>query len=167
MHLQAGQHDAGQDFADAVSDGEIADSVHCSQIELIAGQSVFSGDKGNPRCGNCTTKGFQCKYGPRLTFLTKNAHTLDSNETRRAGGRSARTGYKVIQVNLYVGNNAKTLELCMLLTKLQFVNDRPRKKRLIDSEVASAERISSKVYVQSNKITSQMTTERRASCKDS
>ncbi|KAJ6129356.1 hypothetical protein N7512_002136 [Penicillium capsulatum] len=38
------------------------------------------GDEGKPRCRNCIDRNFQFQYGPYLTFLTKNAHTVESAE---------------------------------------------------------------------------------------
>ncbi|CAI7570458.1 unnamed protein product [Penicillium pancosmium] len=41
-------------------------------------------DEGKPKCQNCTDRGFNCQYGPQLTFLTKNAHTVESSEVGAA-----------------------------------------------------------------------------------
>ncbi|GLI79164.1 hypothetical protein PoHVEF18_007492 [Penicillium ochrochloron] len=49
-------------------------------------------DEGKPRCRNCTDRNFECKYGPQLTFLTKNAQTVQPSEV---GGLSA--NYEVIR----------------------------------------------------------------------
>ncbi|CAG8286076.1 unnamed protein product [Penicillium salamii] len=37
-------------------------------------------DEGKPRCRNCVDRNFQCQYGPQLTFLTKNAQTVQPSE---------------------------------------------------------------------------------------
>ncbi|CAG8898586.1 unnamed protein product [Penicillium egyptiacum] len=38
-------------------------------------------DEGKPRCRNCIDRNFQCQYGPQLTFLTKNARTIQAPDT--------------------------------------------------------------------------------------
>ncbi|KAJ5312116.1 hypothetical protein N7508_002946 [Penicillium antarcticum] len=37
-------------------------------------------DEGKPRCRNCIDRNFQCQYGPQLTFLSKNAHTIQASQ---------------------------------------------------------------------------------------
>ncbi|KAJ9492508.1 hypothetical protein VN97_g709 [Penicillium thymicola] len=39
-------------------------------------------DEGKPRCRNCIDRNFQCQYGPQLTFLAKNAHTVQALEVQ-------------------------------------------------------------------------------------
>ncbi|CAG8194804.1 unnamed protein product [Penicillium nalgiovense] len=38
-------------------------------------------DEGKPQCRNCIDRNFQCQYGPQLTFLTKNARTIQASDT--------------------------------------------------------------------------------------
>lgn len=52
-----------------------------------------SGDEGKPRCRNCIDRNFQCQYGPQLTFLAKNAHTVRALEVE-----TQPAGYDAIQV---------------------------------------------------------------------
>ncbi|KAJ5369200.1 uncharacterized protein N7496_008960 [Penicillium cataractarum] len=49
-------------------------------------------DEGKPRCRNCIDRNFECQYGPQLTFLTKNAQTVQPSEV---GSLSA--NYEVIR----------------------------------------------------------------------
>ncbi|KAJ5526076.1 hypothetical protein N7494_012726 [Penicillium frequentans] len=44
-------------------------------------------DEGKPRCRNCIDRNFQCQYGPQLTFLTKNAQTVQSSEVETPSTR--------------------------------------------------------------------------------
>ncbi|KAJ5448488.1 hypothetical protein N7445_003309 [Penicillium cf. griseofulvum] len=37
-------------------------------------------DEDKPRCRNCIERNYQCNYGTQLTFLTKNAHTVQTLE---------------------------------------------------------------------------------------
>lgn len=53
----------------------------------------YSGDEGKPRCRNCIDRNFQCQYGPQLTFLAKNAHTVQALEVETQSA-----GYDTIQV---------------------------------------------------------------------
>lgn len=56
-----------------------------------------SGDEGKPRCRNCVDRNFQCQYGPQLTFLAKNAHTVQALEveTQSAGYDAIQVGFSV------------------------------------------------------------------------
>ncbi|CAI7583269.1 unnamed protein product [Penicillium discolor] len=49
-------------------------------------------DEGKPRCRNCIDRNFQCQYGPQLTFLAKNAHTVQALEVETQSA-----GYDAIQ----------------------------------------------------------------------
>lgn len=56
-----------------------------------------SGDEGKPRCRNCIDRNFQCQYGPQLTFLAKNAHTVQALEVQTQSA-----SYDAIQVGFPV-----------------------------------------------------------------
>lgn len=55
------------------------------------------GDEGKPRCRNCIDRNFQCQYGPQLTFLAKNARTVQALEveTKSAGYDAIQVGFPV------------------------------------------------------------------------
>ncbi|KAJ5717608.1 hypothetical protein N7488_003254 [Penicillium malachiteum] len=46
-------------------------------------------DEGKPRCRNCIDRNFQCQYGPQLSFLTKNAHTVQQSEVGTSAAQYA------------------------------------------------------------------------------
>ncbi|KAJ5084921.1 hypothetical protein NUU61_009500 [Penicillium alfredii] len=45
-----------------------------------------TGDEGKPSCRNCIDRNFQCQYGPQLTFLTKNAQSVQPSEVGSSSG---------------------------------------------------------------------------------
>ncbi|KAJ6054767.1 uncharacterized protein N7446_001488 [Penicillium canescens] len=48
---------------------------------------ALSRDEGKPRCRNCVDRNFQCQYGPQLTFLSKNAHTIQASQVGTPSAR--------------------------------------------------------------------------------
>ncbi|KKA25687.1 hypothetical protein T310_0243 [Rasamsonia emersonii CBS 393.64] len=77
-------------------------------------------DEAKPRCRNCIEKNFHCEYGPQVTFLTKNAHTVAPAEIQSSGASSARAVYDVIR--------DLTDDLLM-----QFVSEDPQKRYSLDA----------------------------------
>lgn len=71
-----------------------------------------TGDEGKPRCQNCVERNFHCQYGPQLTFLTKNAHTVEPTEVE-----GAPNNYEAIRVSSTRDGRVLTLN------PPQFVNE--------------------------------------------
>lgn len=58
---------------------------------------MYAGDEGKPRCRNCIDRNLQCQYGAQLTFLEKNARTVQALEveTQSASYEAIRVGFPV------------------------------------------------------------------------
>lgn len=85
-----GSRDAERDvYAVASAGGNVGDLC----MVPLARAHPCTGDEGKPRCRNCVDRNFKCQYGPQLTFLSKNAQTVQPSE---AGSASAT--YEAIRV---------------------------------------------------------------------
>jgi hypothetical protein len=60
------------------------------------------GDEHKPRCQRCLDADAECVYGPRLSFLQKNAITLSNNKNEPSIGKSSDLPkYSKVQVNIF------------------------------------------------------------------
>lgn len=62
--------------------------------------ATTTGDEGKPQCQRCIDGNFECQYGPRLTFLNKNALTVSpSPKAADAAAAAATPKYSRLQVS--------------------------------------------------------------------
>ncbi|KAH8646879.1 hypothetical protein BX600DRAFT_518899 [Xylariales sp. PMI_506] len=76
-------------------------------------------DEGKPKCQRCIASGFDCQYGVRLSFLDKNAFTLDS-AAPVSELSPARTNHPPIQfIGAYSPKSSSIIEPCDLKSPSQ------------------------------------------------
>ena len=85
-----GSRDAERDVCAVASAGG---SVGDLCMVTLARAHPCAGDEGKPRCRNCVDRNFKCQYGPQLTFLSKNAQTVQPSEVE-----SVSAAYEAIRV---------------------------------------------------------------------
>ncbi|KAF6829470.1 C6 zinc finger domain-containing protein [Colletotrichum musicola] len=57
-------------------------------------------DEGKPRCQRCIDGNFECQYGPRLTFLNKNALTVSPSPRATEAGTPKYSRLQIVNTNL-------------------------------------------------------------------
>ncbi|OKL60962.1 hypothetical protein UA08_03698 [Talaromyces atroroseus] len=60
---------------------------------------VLLGDEGKPECRNCIRKGSLCQYGPVLTFLSKNAYTVQHPDQQHVDPSRDRRDYEFVNAS--------------------------------------------------------------------